>query len=37
MPWGCRIPANRGIAAILADGSYDEVTARYFATPIHGN
>jgi polar amino acid transport system substrate-binding protein len=28
---------NRGIAAILADGTYDEITARYFATSIYGN
>ncbi|MDX5401213.1 MAG: transporter substrate-binding domain-containing protein [Rhodobacterales bacterium] len=28
---------NRGIAAILADGTYDEITGRYFATSIYGN
>ncbi|MCB1397324.1 MAG: transporter substrate-binding domain-containing protein [Rhodobacter sp.] len=28
---------NRGIAAILADGTYDEITARYFATSIYGH
>lgn len=28
---------NRGIAAIVADGTYDEITARYFATSIYGN
>ena len=27
---------NRGIAAILADGTYDEITSRYFATSIYG-
>lgn len=27
---------NRGIAAILADGTYDEITARYFASSIYG-
>ncbi|PVH28591.1 transporter substrate-binding domain-containing protein [Pararhodobacter oceanensis] len=27
---------NAGIAAILADGTYDEITARYFATSIYG-
>ncbi len=27
---------NRGIAAILANGTYDEITARYFATSIYG-
>jgi polar amino acid transport system substrate-binding protein len=27
---------NRGIAAILADGTYDAITARYFATSIYG-
>ncbi|GAB4385251.1 transporter substrate-binding domain-containing protein [Albidovulum sp.] len=27
---------NRGIAAILADGTYDKITARYFATSIYG-
>jgi polar amino acid transport system substrate-binding protein len=28
---------NRGIAAILADGTYEEITGRYFATSIYGN
>ncbi len=28
---------NAGIAAILEDGTYDEITARYFATSIYGN
>jgi polar amino acid transport system substrate-binding protein len=28
---------NRGIAAILADGTYEEITSRYFATSIYGN
>ncbi len=28
---------NRGIAAILEDGTYEEITARYFATSIYGN
>ncbi|WP_323036625.1 transporter substrate-binding domain-containing protein [Pararhodobacter sp.] len=28
---------NGGIAAILADGTYDEITARYFATSIYGH
>lgn len=28
---------NRGIAAILADGTYDAITERYFATSIYGN
>jgi polar amino acid transport system substrate-binding protein len=28
---------NRGIAAILENGTYDEITARYFATSIYGN
>jgi len=28
---------NRGIAAILDDGTYDEITSRYFATSIYGN
>lgn len=28
---------NGGIAAILADGTYDAITARYFATSIYGN
>ncbi len=28
---------NGGIAAIIADGTYDEITARYFATSIYGN
>ncbi len=28
---------NRGIATILEDGTYDEITARYFATSIYGN
>lgn len=28
---------NRGIAAILEDGTYDEITAGYFATSIYGN
>jgi len=27
---------NRGIAAILADGTYEAITARYFATSIYG-
>ena len=27
---------NRGIAAILENGTYDEITARYFATSIYG-
>lgn len=27
---------NGGIAAILADGSYDAITARYFASSIYG-
>lgn len=27
---------NGGIAAIIADGTYDEITARYFATSIYG-
>jgi polar amino acid transport system substrate-binding protein len=27
---------NRGIAAILADGTYDAITARYFETSIYG-
>ncbi|MCB1405538.1 MAG: transporter substrate-binding domain-containing protein [Rhodobacteraceae bacterium] len=27
---------NAGIAAIIADGTYDEITARYFATSIYG-
>lgn len=27
---------NAGIAAILADGTYDEITARYFSTSIYG-
>jgi ABC-type amino acid transport/signal transduction systems, periplasmic component/domain len=27
---------NAGIAAILADGTYDEITGRYFATSIYG-
>jgi polar amino acid transport system substrate-binding protein len=28
---------NRGIAAILENGTYDEITGRYFATSIYGN
>lgn len=28
---------NKGIAAVLADGSYDRVTAGYFASSIYGN
>lgn len=28
---------NRGIAAIVEDGTYDEITSRYFATSIYGN
>lgn len=28
---------NRGIAQILEDGTYDEITSRYFATSIYGN
>jgi len=28
---------NRGIAAILEDGTYEEITVRYFATSIYGN
>jgi len=28
---------NQGIAAILADGTYDEITARYFEMSIYGN
>lgn len=28
---------NAGIAAILADGTYDKVSAPYFATSIYGN
>lgn len=28
---------NAGIAAILENGVYDEITARYFATSIYGN
>lgn len=28
---------NAGIAAILENGTYDEITARYFATSIYGN
>lgn len=28
---------NTGIAAILENGTYDEITARYFATSIYGN
>lgn len=28
---------NRGIDAILEDGTYDEITERYFATSIYGN
>lgn len=28
---------NRGLAQILEDGTYDEITARYFATSIYGN
>ncbi|MCB1361855.1 MAG: transporter substrate-binding domain-containing protein [Rhodobacter sp.] len=27
---------NRGIAAILENGTYDEITSRYFATSIYG-
>ena len=27
---------NRGIAAILADGTYDRISAGYFATSIYG-
>ena len=28
---------NRGIAAIIANGTYDEITARYFSTSIYGD
>lgn len=28
---------NKGIAAVLADGTYDKVTAGYFASSIYGN
>ncbi|KPQ08395.1 MAG: polar amino acid transport system substrate-binding protein [Rhodobacteraceae bacterium HLUCCA12] len=28
---------NRGLATILEDGTYDEITARYFDTSIYGN
>ena len=28
---------NAGIAAILEDGTYDEITSRYFQTSIYGN
>lgn len=31
-----RTALNRGIAAILADGTYDAITARYFETSIYG-
>lgn len=31
-----RAALNAGIAAILADGTYDEITARYFETSIYG-
>ncbi|GAB4258923.1 MAG: transporter substrate-binding domain-containing protein [Pararhodobacter sp.] len=27
---------NRGIAAIIADGTYDEISARYFTSSIYG-
>jgi len=32
-----RAALNRGIAAILENGTYDEITGRYFATSIYGN
>ena len=32
-----RAALNRGIAAILENGTYDEITSRYFATSIYGN
>jgi polar amino acid transport system substrate-binding protein len=28
---------NRGLAQILEDGTYDEITGRYFDVPIYGN
>lgn len=28
---------NKGIAAVLADGTYDKITAGYFASSIYGN
>jgi len=28
---------NAGIAAIIADGTYDQISARYFANSIYGN
>lgn len=28
---------NRGIAQIIEDGTYDEITSRYFVTSIYGN
>lgn len=31
-----RAAINRGIAAILADGTYDAITARYFENSIYG-
>jgi polar amino acid transport system substrate-binding protein len=31
-----RAALNRGIAAILADGTYDDITSRYFETSIYG-
>jgi polar amino acid transport system substrate-binding protein len=28
---------NRGIAQIIEDGTYDEITSRYFVISIYGN
>tara|TARA_R110002124_G_scaffold168068_4_gene335550 strand:+ start:11326 stop:12096 length:771 start_codon:yes stop_codon:yes gene_type:complete len=32
-----RAALNRGIATIVANGTYDEITARYFETSIYGS